>query len=354
MADVPNQEPAHTVEDAAAKILSLTTPDQEEVIEESAEATPEETTEEIVEETEESEVEASEEDEAEETEEPDDELTEVKEWLIESKDKYDDLQVMTKFNGTETPVPISELVKSYQLNQNAEHRADSLKVEREEFKSEKEKILAETNQQLNHASELVSVLEQSFLADFNKVNWEELRENDPGEFSAKRQDLLERQQGIQSIKAGIGGKQREIFKKEFEAKIRAEQKRLPEVIPEWSDSKVASTESKEIRDYLLSQGLTPDEIDGATDAQGNIVSLGIVDSRAIMLARKAMLFDKGQKKVEVAKKKVRNVPKVIKAGKPREKAEINAEKSAKQFSRLKKTGKLDDAASLLMERMFGG
>lgn len=349
----PNQDTAHTVEDAAAKILEMATPDQEEVIEESAEATPEETTEEVVEETEESEGEGEETLEA--TEEPDDTfIAELNDWFPESKNQYDQIVVPTKINGVEGSATLADLIKTYQIGENVEQRSDSLKTERENFKSEKEAKLAEVNQYLNSARQLATEAEQSFLNEFNKVDWNELRESDPAEYAARRQDFTAKVNELQSKKSTIDATQREVFSRELQAKISEEASRLPELIPEWSDSKIAETEKTELRSYLLSQGLSARDIDGAVDSSGNVISLGITDSRAISLARKAMLFDRGQKKVEVTKKRVRKVPKITRPGKPKDKAEFNAEKHTQQRKKLKKSGSVDDAAELIRNRMFGG
>lgn len=75
---------------------------------------------------------------------------------------------------------------------------------------------------------------------------------------------------------------------------------LPRRIPEWATPEVASREKAGVRGMLLSSGYTEDEVNG------------LVDSRAVVIARKAYLYDQhvaSQKsKVALAKKKVAAKP----------------------------------------------
>jgi hypothetical protein len=78
---------------------------------------------------------------------------------------------------------------------------------------------------------------------------------------------------------------------------------LPEVIPEWRDSKVAAQEATQIRDFLLGEGFTEQDIGGLTNAT------------LVKLARKAMLYDRGETRVTAAKAKPKKArAKTLKSG----------------------------------------
>ena len=181
-----------------------------------------------------------------------------------------------------------------------------------------------------------------------------MRENDPAEFSAKKQEILERQQQFQNAKGKIAQEHQEKLAEHFENVISRESSALIEDFPDWANEKVGSTEKIKVREYLINEGFTPLEVDGSVDKDGNIISAGIVDHRAIKLAYKAMMHDAGGKKVELTKKRVRKLPKVAKPGKPSSKAEKNAVRTKKLKGRLNKTGRIDDAATLIMDNLFGG
>ena len=86
------------------------------------------------------------------------------------------------------------------------------------------------------------------------------------------------------------------------------------------------------------KGFTPDELST------------LIDSRSIDVLHKAMKYENLLKsKIEHKKKKV--VPKVTKPGTGTNKADVNSERIKQQRSRLKRTGKVEDAAKMLESLM---
>ena len=65
-----------------------------------------------------------------------------------------------------------------------------------------------------------------------------------------------------------------------------------------------------------------------------------------MTLYKAMKYDKASSP-DVVQKKVKNKPKVIRAGSPRTKSEAGNQKRNVKMKRLRSTGHVDDAASIL-------
>jgi hypothetical protein len=106
-------------------------------------------------------------------------------------------------------------------------------------------------------------------------------------------------------------------------------------VPEWKDAEVAKKEKQEIAAFLLDQGFTKEDLAAASD------------HRMILMARKAMLFDKGQDKTAIAQKKVLTIPKVLKAGATKSPAQINAANLAALAAKAKRTGSIEDAQALL-------
>ena len=114
----------------------------------------------------------------------------------------------------------------------------------------------------------------------------------------------------------------------------AEEARLPEIIPEWRNADTAKKEAKEIREFLLNNGFSEQDVDGITHA-------GVVK-----LARNAMLFEKGRAKISEAKGQAKPGPKPMKAGsrgtQPRKRGDVE-----KAHQRLKQTGSVADAANVI-------
>jgi hypothetical protein len=359
MTDAIQEDVSHVlnVNEAAEKILAMDAPEPSE-----AESTEEET-----EEPEQEEPEKESEEETEEVsveEEPEADVTdeetssfvsELNDYLT-SADKgiLDTIKVPTKVNGEEKEATLAEIVRSYQLGENFDQKTDSLTTEREAFSKEQEAKRIEYSQSLSSAASLVNQLEQQLVQSAEKVDWDELRQSDPAEFAAKKQELIERQQQYQSARTTLAKEHQTKFNEHVNSVLDRESKALVREIPGWNDESVAKAEMKTIRDFLLKEGFTSIEIDGQSDNDGNILSAGMSDHRAIKMARKAMLYDAGDKKVEVAKKRVRTLPKVARPGKQVSKADKDSDRSKQMRGKLKKSGKVEDAAALIMDKLFGG
>ena len=116
-------------------------------------------------------------------------------------------------------------------------------------------------------------------------------------------------------------------------RLQKEAQAMKQAIPEWKDQERASQEMGELRSFLSSNGFSPAEVDS------------VLDHRHVVVARKAMLYDKMMSK---GKEKVINTPPPV--AKPGGKAKPNND-SDKYRDALKKTGKGDYAAKLI-ERML--
>jgi hypothetical protein len=75
-----------------------------------------------------------------------------------------------------------------------------------------------------------------------------------------------------------------------------------------------------------------------------------LDKLAI-LAYKAMQYDKGMSKAK--DKKVKSLPKVLKPGQKPSQGSVKVTESKAQIDKLKKTGKIEDAAAALKSRLRG-
>ena len=106
------------------------------------------------------------------------------------------------------------------------------------------------------------------------------------------------------------------------------------VLPDWGESSKRKALGEEIKAYAVSEGYTPEEI------------RSLVDHRNFLTLYKAMKYDKASSP-DVIKKKVKNKPRVIRAGRGTEKGENSKKKRTEQMRRLQGSGHIDDASSLL-------
>lgn len=260
----------------------------------------------------------------------------------------DTLEIAVKINGEEGKAKLSDLKASYQIKEAAEAR---LKEAKEKARAETQ-IIAEKREQLQSqfavVGSLIDRMEKSFNKDESSVNWEQLRQQDPAEWSAKREEFKQRREDIERTKReAVDSYKSTVAQAEYETKERQQQylqeqaQQLIERLPEWKDPNTAKAEKTAVAEYLLNQGFTQEDISAASD------------HRMVIMARKAMLYDKGKDKAGVVEKKITKIPKVLKPGSPKPQEQVNRERQNQVKAKLRSTGSLESALELLRSRRKG-
>jgi hypothetical protein len=250
-------------------------------------------------------------------------------------------------DGEAKEVPLSELATSYQMQGHVNNKSMALETERKEFQEVRNKAAAELTTRLEGVSALSKVMEEGLVKEFNGIDWDRLRAENPGEWTALRQDYAERAQEIQRAQALA---QEESTRLRTEAAQEAETahnahtaKQLDQMIvnnPTWSDENVMTKEVTGISKFAQeTYGFTPDDMRLVTD------------SRLMSMIQDAKKFRDGIKGVE--KKLLKNVPKFIKPGASKQVAAKTAKARAVKAKRgaLRKSGSVQDTANLILDRM---
>lgn len=113
--------------------------------------------------------------------------------------------------------------------------------------------------------------------------------------------------------------------------LATQQELLLAKLPEWRDPAKAKAESTQIKEYLVSQGLAPEEAE-------------FTDHRAVLMARKAMQFDALMERARATSKKVAAAPpKVERPGNADSARPGDGRTSA--IKQLKHSGSVNDAAA---------
>ena len=258
----------------------------------------------------------------------------------------EDLYAVT-INGEEHTIPLDELLKGYSRHSDYTRKTQELSEQRRgmeqyhnQWNAEIQQIQAERQQYVNA---LQNVVENSMgaLDQFATVDWESLKNENPLEYITKRDEFREtqdkvRQAQFQQQQAHQAHQQES--QRNHTRVLQEEHGKLVEALPEWKEAESRQKLGSEIKAYALTQGYTSEEIGS------------LVDHRSLMTLYKAMKFDKASSP-DVVQKKVKNKPRVIRAGSPRTKSDAGKQKRTTQMKRLKQTGHVDDAANLL-EEMF--
>ena len=259
------------------------------------------------------------------------EEAEDEEYETEEEEELEENVYEVKSDGQTHKVTLQELKDSFSKGQNYTRKSQALSEERGKL----ENALAEARQardQAIHALEQAQQQNPQNTPEKTDEYWADLKKTDQLRYLVEREELnqslrdhAEKNQQLQKLKTEKEADRQQ----ELEKIVESEREKLLELIPEWSDSKLASKEKKLVVEFGLKQGFTETELDQA------------YDSRAVATMRKAALWDQLQDKKKGIKPVKRTSMKPgSKSGDPKKMSK------GKAMERLKKTGRVEDAAGV--------
>ena len=254
----------------------------------------------------------------------------------------EDLKYTIKVGGEEMEVDIDELKSGYQRQADYTRKSQALAEQRkgtEKIQSERMQLEQERQMYAN-GLQMLQEQQSAKLQDFDKVEWETLKQEDPYAYMIKKDEYRDAQERVSNVaqqQALVQQEQHTAAQKVRGEFVQQEYARLVAALPEWNDKD--STIKKDIQEYATSVGFRPEEINQ------------LADHRSVLVIKKAMEYDELTKKIAPKKKAVRKVPKVQKAGRGKSKEDTAAEALKAKRTRLRKSGKQQDAASLFYDML---
>lgn len=246
-----------------------------------------------------------------------------------------------RYEGKEHEVSLDDLKSGYLMRRDYARKTQEVANARKQFQTHAREAATNLKQQMDE----VGVLGQTFLEQLTNIerttNWEELRRVNPAEYAARQHDIQQRKalldRTVQAYRAQQA-QQSVLSEGEKEQKILEEKEKLLSKIPEWLDERTSTAERGQIAKYLSENGHSDDEIDD------------LIDHRTLVMARKAMLFDRMQNERSKAKEKIlKPVPKFTKPGVVRETNQLKSTQ-VKLAQRAAKTGKVEAAGDWLASK----
>lgn len=268
---------------------------------------------------------------------------------VEVSDLYKNLTIPVNVGGETRQVSLGEWKDAYRSSELSKSEQQELTRLKSEFEKQRTDATGQMLSRLQEADGLLEKAEKMLLADMEKVNWKELRESDPAEYAARRQEANEKLENIKGAKAEIQQKfleqnqeQQQKFNEQMGLILEKEKSLLRQKVPEWRDAEKAEQERQKLTKYLQAEGWNDVEINN------------MVDHRAIVALRKAMMWDELQK-AQPEKKKVTLVgKKIVKPGKSQTKAEQLESDFRHDLAEFRKRGGgINDAAALIDKHFLG-
>ena len=329
MSEVNNPQ-GNDLHSAQNAIRQLLTPEEDNVTEPNA-LEAEETQEEVVEEAEMPEEEVS----LEEAE-PEGEL-EVEEEAEELEDQsFDILAHTVEVDGEE--ITVEELRRGNLRQRDYTRKTQELADAKRNMQAQFEEVERERAQ---YAQLLPALEERLNQPAEQEPDWDKLYDTDPVMAAkAERQWNKQKEERKGQLEAVRQEQERmsrinEERNAQMHARYVDEQRQiLPDLIPEWRDTKVAKKEATELRDFLINEGFTEEDVSGLANAS------------LVKLARKAMLYDRGQTRAIKAKTKPKPKSKTLKTGSRNSQPKPKAAQT-QALQRVKQTGRVQDAAAAI-------
>lgn len=245
-----------------------------------------------------------------------------------------------KIDGTEIEVPASELVKGYQRQQDYTQKTMALAEERKALTQEFEQAQKERVEYLRG----LQALEQQLTAlQPQRPDFDRLYAENPVEAARIEYEWRKYEDSMKTISA----EKQKVAQIEEMAQAQqiaqmVEQNRerlLNERLPEWKDPAKAKRDRDAIRQTLVAEGFTPEELDQ------------LYDDRMVKIAWKAAQYDQMQAQRKAIKPTPQKGPAPMRPSSQNFAPRTSVTEVTRAKQRLAKTGSLQDAAAVIAKML---
>ena len=241
-----------------------------------------------------------------------------------------------KVDGKDVEVTQEELLAGYSRQADYTRKSQVLSEQRQKADAE----LAATQQERQR---YLSQLEQfdnqadSQIKNLGSTDWTKLKEEDPTEYMLKRdqyRELQDNKRMVEDEQKNLQFKSQQEHEAKWQEELSRQQNIMAQRLPEWVDPDKGPKLKQNIKSFAVKKGFTEQEVNS------------LIDARSVDVLHKAMLYE-NLLATKISGKKAKVVPKVTRPGSPATKGEISSDKVKAQRARLRKSGHLNDAKSVI-------
>ena len=241
-----------------------------------------------------------------------------------------------KVDGKDVEVTLDELQAGYSRQADYTRKSQVLAEQR---KQADEELAATQQERQRYLSQLEQFNTQadSKINELKSTDWTKLKEEDPTEYMLKRdqyRELQENKRTVEEEQKSLQYKSQQEQQAKWQEELGRQQEIMAQRLPEWNDPTKGAKLKQDIKSFAVKTGFSEQEVDS------------LIDARSVDVLHKAMLYD-NLLAAKISNKKAKVVPKVTRPGSPATKGEISSDKVKAQRARLRKTGHVKDATSLL-------
>lgn len=180
--------------------------------------------------------------------------------------------INVKVDGKVEKVDIPTLIEGYQTKKHNTQKSQALANDRKQFETVREQVSEGLLKKLDGIDKLTRVLSENLNKEYQSVDWNTLRYQNPAEYAALVQDYQLKQAEIGQIFEVIGKEQQEEQQrreKEWQENkteyMQGQVERLLELNPSWTNKENLQKAFNEISGLVESYGFTQDEFNAIND-----------------------------------------------------------------------------------------
>jgi len=234
--------------------------------------------------------------------------------------------VNVKVNGKMDTVQMADLIKDYQGGKSYTEKSQALATERKAFDEAKQVVEQEYSSKLENVETITNYLSNKLVAEFEGINWDQLRVENPAEYAAARQDYSARAQELKQAQDAVSQEKEQAttvqtaeMQKQRGAYMQDQFNKMVEVNPTWSDATVRAEAMTGLKSFASERyGFGETEFNQVQDAR--LIEL-LKDAKAyhegvkVATAKRKKPVPKFQKSTGTPKKRVSKLDKLTKAAK---------------------------------------
>jgi hypothetical protein len=269
------------------------------------------------------------------------EIVDNEEASTESEETLYDVTV----NGNNQKVNLNELMKGYSRESDYTKKTMDLSNQRKEVESLQDNLKKEfeaVKSSRNQYAEQLKVLSQNLKQEDN-IDWENLYNTDPAEYVKLKADSDRKKEALQLAQQEqmrINQEQRSEQEKVYNDYIANERKILAKKLPVYADKEKSVEFTKRLSSFAKESGYSDQEI------------AMMVDHRAVLLLADAYRYNQ-LKKTKLSSNKVNKAPRVVTSNASNIREDSDKKQNVdKRMTRLKQSGHIKDAQSVLKEMYF--
>jgi hypothetical protein len=193
------------------------------------------------------------------------------EYLAQAKldpQAFQSLPVTVKIDGETQQVPLADVIKSYQLEGHVQKKSQEIANQQRQFEQERDAAINLYRQQLTNAQTLGQLAQQQLMGEFNQINWAQLRQSDPVQWTALQMEFNNRSaainQHLRDVAAAQEAQSQELQKQQA-ALLPKEREKMLEARPEWRDPAKFEADRKVMASYAKNLGFNDAELSSLAD-----------------------------------------------------------------------------------------